>query len=43
MKTATTVITATIVPGGFIVLGIAALAYMLARQRAKATPRTALA
>ena len=43
MKTAMTLITATIVPGGFIVLAIAALAYMLARQRAKAAPRPALA
>ena len=37
MKTALTVITAIIMPGGFIVLAIAFLAVTIARKRAKAS------
>ena len=33
MKTALTIVTATVVPGGFIVLAIAFAAYLLARRR----------
>lgn len=36
MKTALTVITAIIMPGGFIVLAVAFIAVMMARKRAKA-------
>jgi hypothetical protein len=33
MKTALTIVTATIVPGGFIILAIGFAAYLLARHR----------
>jgi hypothetical protein len=34
MKTALTLLTAAILPGGFIVLGLGCAAYLLARRRA---------
>jgi hypothetical protein len=42
MKTALTLITATIVPGGFIILAIGFAAYLLARRR-KSTAASAAA
>jgi hypothetical protein len=35
MKTALTILSATIVPGGFIILGVAIIGYYVTRQRVK--------
>jgi hypothetical protein len=42
MKTTLTLITATIIPGGFIVLAIGLIGYLIARQRAKAAANPVL-
>ncbi len=43
MKTALTIVTATVVPGGFIILAIGFAAYLLARRRKANTVAAALA